>query len=283
MNIKNIDSLSLEECQKLLAANPNDERIQNLHKKLEIKDIEEKNKKLKVEIQNLDKERLREITKLQKELSSTKRELATIRVQRDYLKGYCNLFKYTLFVTIGALFVSTIFLFNNCNSSGENSVVCDSIDCDSVDTNMALYDINFVDSIQKKIADYKYIIANIPMIVTDIKIGNVYKNNEVETDYGHFIFDSKTMFLKPKITYVGANDGFVTLYYKIQRLSDNHTTVSNGHDYRIDKGKNTLELYAWGNEKLGYWEAGKYAISIWYCDKKIAEDTFDIHKSQDSE
>ena len=73
MNIKNIDSLSLEECQKLLAANPNDERIQNIYKKLEIKDIEEKNKKLKVEIQNLDKERLHEITKLQKELSSTKR------------------------------------------------------------------------------------------------------------------------------------------------------------------------------------------------------------------
>lgn len=117
MNIKNIDSLSFEECKKLLAANPDDERIQNLHKKLEIKDIEKKNKKLKVEIQNLDKERLHEITKLQKELSSTKRELATIRVQRDYLKGYCNLFKYTLFVTIGALFVSTIFLFNNCNSS----------------------------------------------------------------------------------------------------------------------------------------------------------------------
>lgn len=113
MNIKNIDNLSLEECQKLLAANPNDERIQNLYKKLEIKDIEEKNKKLKVEIQNLDKERLHEITKLQKELSSTKRELATIRVQRDCLKGYCNLFKYTLLVTIGALFVSTIFLFNN--------------------------------------------------------------------------------------------------------------------------------------------------------------------------
>lgn len=43
MNIKNIDSLSLEECQKLLAANPNDERIQNLHKKLEIKDIEDLN------------------------------------------------------------------------------------------------------------------------------------------------------------------------------------------------------------------------------------------------
>ena len=42
MNIKNIDSLSLEECQKLLAANPNDARSQNIYKKLEIKDIEEK-------------------------------------------------------------------------------------------------------------------------------------------------------------------------------------------------------------------------------------------------
>lgn len=105
----------------------------------------------------------------------------------------------------------------------------------------------------------------------------------METEYGETIEDVNTMFLKPKITYVGANDGPVTLYYKIQRLSDNYTSVSEGSEYMIYTGKNTLELDGWGNKKPGNWEAGKYVISIWYCDKKIAEDTFDIHKSQDSE
>ena len=126
-------------------------------------------------------------------------------------------------------------------------------------------------------------LVDAPIIVTDIAIGNSDNDGGMETEYGETIEDVNTMFLKPKITYVGANDGPVTLYYKIQRLSDNYTSVSEGSEYMIYTGKNTLELDGWGNKKPGNWEAGKYVISIWYCDKKIAEDTFDIHKSQDSE
>ena len=60
-------------------------------------------------------------------------------------------------------------------------------------------------------------------------------------------------------------------------------TCCDGESYYINKGKNTLSLRGWGNEKPGRWKAGNYTISIWYCDKKIAEDKFAIHKSQDSE
>lgn len=118
-------------------------------------------------------------------------------------------------------------------------------------------------------------------IVRDIKVGNVYKGSRIETEYGDSIFDANTMYLQPKIVYVGAKADYVTLYYKI--YTEGYSSVSRGNSYKITAREHTLTLNGWGNEKPGYWEAGNYTISIWYCDKKIAVDTFIIHKSEISE
>lgn len=112
-------------------------------------------------------------------------------------------------------------------------------------------------------------------------MGNVNKDSKIETEYGETIFDANTMYLKPQIVYVGAKDDYVTLYFKIE--TEGYSTVSSGNSYKIIAGEHTLTLSGWGNEKPEHWKAGNYTISIWYCDKKIAEDTFIIHESETSE
>lgn len=267
MNIKNIDSLSLEECQKLLAANPNDEQLQTRCRYLQIKHVEELRKNLAVKERNLQSI-LKQIDLLEYEKKRIDDKLHKVAIQRDINEKKLersNTFKYLFLITTFLFFISTIFFLVRYRSISKNT---DSIHMqDSLDIN-TIHIKDLVDA---------------PIIVTDIAIGNSDNDGGMETEYGETIEDVNTMFLKPKITYVGANDGPVTLYYKIQRLSDNYTSVSEGSEYMIYTGKNTLELDGWGNKKPGNWEAGKYVISIWYCDKKIAEDTFDIHKSQDSE
>lgn len=82
MNIKNIDSLSLEECQKLLAANPNDEQLQTRCRYLQIKHVEELRKNLAVKERNLQSI-LKQIDLLEYEKKRIDDKLHKVAIQRD--------------------------------------------------------------------------------------------------------------------------------------------------------------------------------------------------------
>lgn len=263
MNIKNIDSLSFEECKKLLAANPDDEQLQARYHYLQdkhnhellVKEAYFKDKE--IEIAKKERELQSVSKKYEKRINGLKYELQEVTVQRNINENKLNrsnTYKYIFLATSILFFISTIFFF-------------------------ARYQ-----SISNKYANTIHIqdIVDVPIIVTDIAMGNTSDEGEIETEYGDTIVDVNTMYLKPKITYIGANDESVSLYYKIQK-PNGKVTCCDGESYNINKGKNTLILCGWGNEKPGNWKAGNYTISIWYCDKKIAEDKFVIHKSQDSE
>lgn len=270
MNIKNIDSLSFEECKKLLAANPDDEQLQARYhylldkhnNELLVKEAYFKDKEIEIATKERELQSVSE--KYKKRIDGLEYKLQEVAVQRNINENKLNrsnTYKYIFLATTILFFISTIFFFARYQSIS-----------------------NKYQSISNKYANTIHIqdVVDVPIIVTDIAMGNTSYEGEIETEYGDTIVDVNTMYLRPKITYIGANDESVSLYYKIQK-PNGEVTCCDGESYYINKGKNTLILCGWGNEKPGHWEAGNYTISIWYCDKKIAEDKFVIHKSQDSE
>ena len=289
MNIKNIESLTLEECKKLLSANPNDKQLQDRFHILleEIRERESKEFDLcstmpdymefvkkysgikDYKSKNLDI--ARKLVNKQEEINRIEWKNRSLQTQREDLESrlkITNVFKYVLLISIGLLLGVVAFLgIKNINRS-------------EMDINV-LHNSNSTDSISKEYYDYKNAVLKAPIIVRDIKVGNVYKDSKIETQYGETIFEANTMYLEPQIVYVGAKDDHVTLYFKIE--TEGYSTVSSGKSYKIAAGEHTLTLSGWGNDKPGFWDAGNYTISIWYCDKKIAEDTFIIHKSETSE
>lgn len=289
MNIKNIESLTLEECKKLLSANPNEKQLQDRFHILleEIRERESKEFDLcstmpdymefvkkysgikDYKSKNLDI--ARKLVNKQEEINRIEWKNRSLQTQREDLESrlkITNVFKYVLLIIVGLLLGVVAFLgIKNINRS-------------EMDINV-LHNSNSTDSISKEYYDYKNAVLKAPIIVRDIKVGNVYKDSKIETQYGETIFEANTMYLEPQIVYVGAKDDHVTLYFKIE--TEGYSTVSSGKSYKIAAGEHTLTLSGWGNDKPGFWDAGNYTISIWYCDKKIAEDTFIIHKSETSE
>lgn len=139
-----------------------------------------------------------------------------------------------------------------------------------------------------ELSETKSIISNIaemyPLIITDIKIGNVDNENDIQTDYGARIYDYNTMFLMPKVSYIGLISGTKELKVKwytpsgyLSRGDSSPYGFSQSDDEYISKGNNTLTLSGWGNENKGYWRSGTYRIEIWYKNTCLKTQTFEIY------
>lgn len=142
--------------------------------------------------------------------------------------------------------------------------------------------------VNEELSETKSIISNIaetyPLIITDIKIGNVYKGGDIQTDYGKRIYDYNTMYLKPKISYIGLISGTKELKVKwytpsgyLSRGDSSPYGFSQSDDEYISKGNNTLTLSGWGNEDKGHWSSGTYRIEIWYKNTCLKTQTFEIY------
>lgn len=125
---------------------------------------------------------------------------------------------------------------------------------------------------------------NIPLIITDIQIGNIDENSKIETDYGSKIYSSNTMYIAPSINYIGLKSGSETLkvkFFNSQGTLRTGTTSPAGYSYSVDNyiytGKNTMTLSGWGSKNKGHWNAGNYKIEIWYKDKCLSSKSFTIY------
>lgn len=142
--------------------------------------------------------------------------------------------------------------------------------------------------VNEELSETKSIISNIaetyPLIITDIKIGNFYKGGDIQTDYGKRIYDYNTMYLRPKISYIGLISGTKELKVKwytpsgyLSRGDSSPYGFSQSYDEYISKGNNTLTLSGWGNDDKGYWSSGTYRIEIWYENTCLKSKTFTIY------
>ncbi|MDE6431250.1 MAG: hypothetical protein K2K65_08795 [Duncaniella sp.] len=133
-------------------------------------------------------------------------------------------------------------------------------------------------SLRAKIGD------SYPLIISDIEIANTDGNSNIETSYGQTIYSSRSMYLMPKISYVGIKPGIVTLYVKLidpnGRLSIGNSSPS-GYSYSspvvIWDGNNNAILSGWGNSSKGNWAPGTYRLEVWYENVCLKSKTFTIY------
>lgn len=144
--------------------------------------------------------------------------------------------------------------------------------------------INEKDSIIKEYNDFKKSIENYPLIITEIEIGNNYYDGRVETMPGGYIYSSRSMYLAPKIKYVGLNQVYSTLKVKIYN-SDGKLSQGSSSPYDcsytysivINKGKQEVTLSGWGNSSMGHWKKGAYRIEIWNNNQCLGVKNFIIY------
>ena len=137
----------------------------------------------------------------------------------------------------------------------------------------------------KEFSDFKNNLGkSIPFYITDVAIGNTYYDGTIETQYGARINSSTTMYLTPRISYMGVISGnrklFVKLFYPDGSLSTG-TSSPSGYSFSdtvyIGNGNGQQRIMGWGNREKGQWKAGNYRIEIWYNNACIFTKTFTIY------
>ena len=144
------------------------------------------------------------------------------------------------------------------------------------------------DSIQNELNSIRSVVSNFgntcPIFIKDVKIGNFYNNGNVETDYGEPIYSANTMFLHPKIEYVGTSSEKIKVYWKLyypsgkwSRGKSSPTNYSFCEDLSIHPGKNTIIGHGWGGSKKGNYSSGEYTMEFYYSDSLIYTHKFTIY------
>ena len=141
------------------------------------------------------------------------------------------------------------------------------------------------DLAKRELSDFKDNVGRtIPLVISDIAMGITNYNGTIETNFGSTIYSSQTMYLTPKISYMGFASGnktfYVKLYYPDGTMSTGKTSPS-GYSYSdsayISTGQHSFQLMGWGNSTKGHWRAGNYRIEIWYNNTCLKSKIFTIY------
>lgn len=127
-----------------------------------------------------------------------------------------------------------------------------------------------------------------PIIIKEIKIGNVDKDSKIQTSYGGRLEEYNTMYLQPRIVYTGLTSGnktFKIKWYKpdgtISHGVSSPSGFSQSKSVNVLKGENhSFEFSGWGNASPGHWRSGTYRIEIWYENTCLKSKTFTIYKGE---
>jgi len=125
----------------------------------------------------------------------------------------------------------------------------------------------------------------IPILITDIKMGSVDNYSNLETNYGSTLYSSIIHFVKPQITYQGINtDRDITIYCRLYTPSGSMLSGSSspsGYTWSttipIYSGENKRELTGWGWQNSGMWSTGNYRCEIWYNNVCLKAKSFYIY------
>jgi regulator of replication initiation timing len=141
------------------------------------------------------------------------------------------------------------------------------------------------DTVQKKLNDFtKKVGSSMPIIIDEMLIGNTKNGGEIETDYGNTIYSNNTMYLKPKISYIGVKTGDnIDLNVRLYTPTGMSTGTSSptGYSYStslyVYSDKNETTLLGWGGPTKGHFSSGLYRFEIWYGDVCLKAKTFKIY------
>lgn len=141
------------------------------------------------------------------------------------------------------------------------------------------------DAAKRELSDFRdYVGITIPFVISDIEIANTSYDGTIETAFGSIIYSSRSMYLTPRIKYVGFSSGSKTIYVKIYNPygtlctgSSSPSGYSYSSSFSVSTGQNTYQLSGWGSSTRGHWSSGNYRIEIWYNNSCVKSKSFTIY------
>ena len=119
-----------------------------------------------------------------------------------------------------------------------------------------------------------------------MQVGNADANGRIITSYGSKISASSSMYLMPRIKYVGLKPGLkvelmVRLYDNQGHLVTGNTSPA-GYSFAnkidpIELNENILSLSGWGGGDKGHFERGTYRYEVWLGDRCLKQLVFTLY------
>ena len=121
-----------------------------------------------------------------------------------------------------------------------------------------------------------------PLYITDMQIGNADANGNIVGGFGKEIDAEKSMFLMPRITYVGLKGGMqCVLNIKLFDNEGNLVTGSNSpsgfsyaYKFNLELDEHTIQLSGWGGSDKGHFMPGSYRYEVWLGDMCLRQKYF---------
>lgn len=124
-----------------------------------------------------------------------------------------------------------------------------------------------------------------PIFITSMEIANCDGNGAVISDFGKPISASNSMFLMPRITYVGLRGGLkaellVRLYDHEGKLVTGASSPV-GYSYSftlnpIEPNENRVRMSGWGGADRGHFPPGTYRYEVWLGDMCLKQKVFTL-------
>ena len=276
----------------------------------EIKELKDKRKKLSSELTNLTAQKHKSLT----EIKGAEKELERLRKRRNmYICSIAFLFVLLIagtfwFYQANKDSISTMKRMENREQTNKRTIAQNN-ETISSQKNTISQKKEKIDELQKALimardsirdlknygnryrnehqdleSRYSSLSNKYPIKITDIEIANVYYNGDIETNYGQTIYSGNSMYLQPRIRYIGTQNKYITLKVKLYDSNGSlrtGTSSPSGYSYQgsynIYSGSNSITLSGWGNEKKGNWSAGQYRVEIWYDDVCLGAKSFRIY------
>ena len=248
------------------------------------------------------------LSRISKENSSLKAENNSLKEENSKIRKQKKQFLYVILLCIAAIGCGIgIFLLNDTLTftRGQLEEANDSIaskDNQITQKNQRISNLNSqINSLQSSLSNEKdkreraenelnnlkeSFSSAIPILITNMEIGNTYNDGSIETSYGSSIYSSNSMYLQPKITYTGIRTGEnITLYAKLYGISgtlQTGTSSPSGYTFSssmtVSSGSgNTYVLSGWGGSNKGFWSRGSYRYEIWYGNVCLRAKTFSVY------
>lgn len=124
----------------------------------------------------------------------------------------------------------------------------------------------------------------IPFLITVMEVANTDKDGGIIQDFGKKIYDFKTQYLQPRITYTPfKTSGTYTVYIRLYKDGVLQTGQSSpkgytySHTITISGASNTTyTLPGWGSATSGNWKEGEYRFEVWYENYCLGSKSFTI-------
>lgn len=124
---------------------------------------------------------------------------------------------------------------------------------------------------------------SLPFSYASCDVGITDKDNNVEVGFGQTLYDYKTKYLTPKVTFNIRTSGTYDIYVKLYTPSGSLSTGSNSptgysykHSVKMSSGTHAYNLSGWGSNTAGHWKAGDYRFEFYYNGTLIGKKSFSV-------